>query len=150
MFKNLLPHAGSLWGPVSAILPSNRNGRIRFQISINLQKRDQALFLIKHILRNMLGLCLSLYMIYIKYDSVLLGRGSKKYFIGKGRKIALADLYNNIGVLGFYQDEYNLLEFIRRRQKYFTSHKDLIGHSRLPEDSYPFHSLRTFATFPNF
>merc|ERR1711997_466141 len=99
---------------------------------------------------NMLGLCLSLYMIYIKYDSVLLGRGSKKYFIGEGRKIALADLYNNIGVLGFYQDEYYLLEFIRRRQKYFTSHKDLIGHSRLPEDSYPFHSLRTFATFPNF
>ena len=151
MFKNLLPHAGSLWGPVSAMLPSNRNGRIRFQISINLQKRDQALFLIKHILKGMLGLCLS-FIVHHLYQIRLCSTwpGQQEIIPGKGRKIALEDLNNNISVLGFYQDEYYLLEFIRRRQNYFTSHKCLTGHSRLPVDSYPFHSLRTFATFLNF
>ena len=49
----------------------------------------------------------------------LAGAARNKRIPGKGRKIALEDLNNNIGVLGFYQDEYYLLEFIRRRQKVF-------------------------------
>ena len=108
MFKNLLPHAGSLWGPVSAMLPSNKNGRIRFQISINLQKRDQALFLIKHILK---GNARSLFIIhctsFISNTTLFYLAGAARNIIGKGRKIAHADLNNNIGILGFYQDEYH-------------------------------------------